>query len=213
VVPLEEGEDHGEEGVPRARPKDEVLDATTTTIDPTLSPVPTLWPKRDIVVDCWYYFDGNFTADDKYAGAATSYSVDSNWYTDTGATDHVIGELEKLTIRDKYKGNDQVHTANGAGMNISHIGHSIIKLPHQNLMLKNVLYILEANKNLVSVYKLAYDNLAFLEYHPNYFVVKDRATKRHVLKGRCHKGLYPLPVESLKLAFGAFKPSLARWHS
>jgi hypothetical protein len=64
------------------------------------------------VVDCWYHFDENVTLDDKYAGAATtSYRVDSNRYMDTNATDHVIGELEKLTVHDKYKGNNQVHTA------------------------------------------------------------------------------------------------------
>jgi hypothetical protein len=33
-------------------------------------------------------------------------------------------------VRDKYKGNEQVHTASGAGMNISYIGHSIVKTPH-----------------------------------------------------------------------------------
>jgi hypothetical protein len=139
--------------------------------------------------------------------------VDSNWYTDIGATDHVTGELEKLTVRDKYKGNDQVHTASGVGIDISHIGHSIVKTPHRNIMLRNVLYVPEANKNLVFVHKLASDNSAFLEYHPNYFVIKGHATRKPLLKGRCHKGLYPLQVESLKLAFGAFKPSLARWHS
>jgi hypothetical protein len=58
------------------------------------------------VEDCWYRFDENFTANDKYVGAATtSYGVDSNWYTDTGAIDHATGKLEK------YKGNDQVHIA------------------------------------------------------------------------------------------------------
>jgi hypothetical protein len=34
-------------------------------------------------------------------------------------------------------------------MNISHIGHSIVKTPHRNLMLKNVLYVPKANKNLI----------------------------------------------------------------
>jgi hypothetical protein len=37
---------------------------------------------------------------------------------DIGATDHITGELDKLTIRDKYTGGDQVHTASGAGMMI-----------------------------------------------------------------------------------------------
>jgi hypothetical protein len=165
------------------------------------------------VVDCWYRFDENFSDDDKYAGATTSYGVGLNWYTSIGATYHVTGELDKLTVHDKYKGNDQVHTANEAGMNISHIGHSIVRTPHQNLMLKNIFYVPKANKNLVFVHKLAYHNSSFLEYQPNYFVIKDHAMRRPLLKGWYHKGLYPLLVESLKLVFGAFKPSLARWHS
>jgi hypothetical protein len=48
--------------------------------------------------------------------------VDTNWYTDTGATDHITGELEKLTVRDKYHDTDQVHTASGVGMRINQIG-------------------------------------------------------------------------------------------
>jgi hypothetical protein len=133
--------------------------------------------------------------------------------TPTGTTDHVTGILEKLMIRDKCTGNDQVYTTSGAGMNISHIGHSIVKTLHQNLMLRNALYVPKANKNLISVHKLASDNLAFLEYHPNYFVIKDRTTRRPLFRGRCQKGLYPLSVKSLKLAFGVFKPSLAWWHN
>ena len=35
---------------------------------------------------------------------------------DTGATDHITGELEKLTIHDKYNGKDQIHTTSGARM-------------------------------------------------------------------------------------------------
>jgi hypothetical protein len=51
------------------------------------------------------------------------YNVDTNWYTDTGATDHVTSELNKLTMREKYHGNDQIHTASGSGMEIKHVGH------------------------------------------------------------------------------------------
>jgi hypothetical protein len=34
----------------------------------------------------------------------TSYAVDTNWYVDSKAMDHVTGELEKLRIHDKYGG-------------------------------------------------------------------------------------------------------------
>ena len=58
--------------------------------------------------------------------------------------------------------------------------------------------------------------LLFLEFHPNFFLIKDRATRSTLLKGRCCKGLYPLPPSSsspIKQAFGAVKPSFERWHS
>ncbi|KAF8649470.1 hypothetical protein HU200_064314 [Digitaria exilis] len=35
--------------------------------------------------------------------AAAAYSVDTNCYTDTGATDHVTSELEKLSVRDSTR--------------------------------------------------------------------------------------------------------------
>ncbi|WVZ51377.1 hypothetical protein U9M48_002529 [Paspalum notatum var. saurae] len=164
------------------------------------------------VVNCWHCFDEDFTPDERYAGAATaSYGVDTNWYTDTGATDHVTSELEKITVRDKYKGHDQIHTASGAGMKISHIGHSVVKTPTRNLHLNDVLYVPKASKNLVSIHRLASNNSAFLEFHPDYFFIKDQATKKTLLKGCCHNGLYPLP--SIKRAYGAVKPSVDRCHS
>jgi hypothetical protein len=60
------------------------------------------------------------------SSATTSYDVDTNWYLDFGATDHITGELEKLTVRDRYMGGDQVHAANGSGMEIGHIGHKTL---------------------------------------------------------------------------------------
>ncbi|XP_021313466.1 uncharacterized protein LOC110434092 isoform X1 [Sorghum bicolor] len=68
---------------------------------------------------CYNRYDSNYdgTAPPKSASAATttSYGIDTNWYVDSGATDHITGDLEKLTVRDKYQGGDQVHAANGSG--------------------------------------------------------------------------------------------------
>ena len=61
------------------------------------------------VIRCYKHFDASFQGVQEQCSASsatTSYSVDTNWYSDTGTTDHVTGELEKLTVRDKYHGND-----------------------------------------------------------------------------------------------------------
>ncbi|KAK1620377.1 hypothetical protein QYE76_025894 [Lolium multiflorum] len=47
-------------------------------------------------------------------GSTPSYPIDPAWYMDTGATDHLTSELQKLTTHQPYYGTDKVHTANGA---------------------------------------------------------------------------------------------------
>jgi hypothetical protein len=126
------------------------------------------------VLNCWKRFDTTFSGyeNEKSASMVTkSYGVDTNWYTETGATDHITGELEKLTTRDKYHGHDQVHTANGSGMNIDHIGSASIHTSTRELHLKNVLHVPQATKSLIAVSKLASDNDAFVEYHPHFFII------------------------------------------
>jgi histone deacetylase 1/2 len=165
--------------------------------------------------NCWYRYDEDYVPDDKrVAAASSSYSVDTNWYIDTGATDHITGELEKLTTKDKYNGNEQIHTASGAGMDISHIGNTVVHTPsNRNIHLKNVLYVPQAQKSLISVHCLVDDNSAFLELHHDCFFLKDLVTKKTFLKGRSHRRLYPLPKPSLKQACSMTKLSFHRWHS
>lgn len=52
---------------------------------------------------CWYCYDDDEQEQTKVAGTTSAgYGFDSNWYADSDATDHSTGELEKLTVRDKY---------------------------------------------------------------------------------------------------------------
>jgi histone deacetylase 1/2 len=165
------------------------------------------------VLHCYKRFDSSFNgpAENKSASSATtSYGIDTNWYFDTEATDHVTGELEKLSMREKYHGGDQVHTANGSGMEIDQIGHSNFCTPSGNLLLKNILYVPKASKNLVSVHKLARDNHAFFEFHPNFFLIKDQTTMRVLHRGPCERALYPL--KSNKEAHVVVKPLSSQWH-
>lgn len=89
----------------------------------------------------------NYVPDERHVAAASyAYGVDTTWYIDIGATDHLTSELDKLTTREKYKGTDQIHTASGAGMKIKHIGHSFIHILSRTLHLKNVLHVPQASK-------------------------------------------------------------------
>jgi histone deacetylase 1/2 len=161
---------------------------------------------------CWHRFDVDYVYDEKNANSANHvYKVDTNWYTDTGATDHITSELDKLVIHDKYNGSDQIRTASGAGMNINRIGNAIVSMPNCNLQLNNVLHVPSAKKNLVFVHHLAADNHVILEFHPDFILVKDQVTKKTLLERKCRGGLYPLP-ESRREAHSVVKPSMARWH-
>ncbi|KAK1621013.1 hypothetical protein QYE76_026530 [Lolium multiflorum] len=48
-------------------------------------------------LNCWKRFQKSYHGPEKTAGRAVgSYGVDSNWYSDSGATDHITSELDKM---------------------------------------------------------------------------------------------------------------------
>ena len=101
---------------------------------------------------CFKHLDASFSGipENKSASSpTTSYGINTNWYTDTGATDHITSEWDKLTVRDKYHGGEQVHAANGSGMEISHVGHSTLHSPSNKIHLRNNLHVPHASKSLV----------------------------------------------------------------
>jgi hypothetical protein len=67
-------------------------------------------------------------------------------------------------MRDRYNGNEQIHTTSGSGMDIHHIGYSVIHIPTHNLHLKNILHVPQATKSLLYTSRLARDNHPFVEY-------------------------------------------------
>jgi hypothetical protein len=95
-----------------------------------------------------------------------SYGIDTNWYVDSGKTDHIMSDLDKLAICDRYGGGDQVHTVSGTCMKIRHIGSTTLHTPSHDLILKDVLHVPAANKNLIFIHRFAYDNQVFFELHP-----------------------------------------------
>jgi hypothetical protein len=156
---------------------------------------------RHTADNCWHRFDEEYVPEPRTPGSTTA-----SYGTNSGTTDHITGELDKLTMHDRYNGNHQIHAANGVGIEISRIGKSIIPTPSRNFVLNNVLHVPTAHKNLISVHLFTLDNNTFIEFHPYFFLIKDRKTRKVLLHSPCKGGLYPLP--SQKQLLSAIKLSL-----
>jgi hypothetical protein len=109
------------------------------------------------------------------------YNVDIAWYSDTWVTYYITSELDKLIVREKYNGHDQIPAANGGGMQITHVGHATLHSPSRILSLKNVMHVPNSQRNLVSIHRFTRDNHVFVEYHPHFFLVKDPVMRRVLL--------------------------------
>jgi hypothetical protein len=103
--------------------------------------------------------------EEKSANTAGSYGVDSNWYANSGTTDHITGKLDKLAVMDTYNGNDQVYTASASGIHIQHNGQAVIHTPYHDLTL---IHVPKASKNLAFIHHITSDNNIFFELHPNF---------------------------------------------
>jgi histone deacetylase 1/2 len=126
----------------------------------------------------------------------------------------LTSELERLHVHERYGGKDKVQVANGAGLSISHIGHST--LAGSSLKLQNILHVPHISKHLLSVYGLVSDNDVFIEFHRHFFCVKDKVTRRILLHGRSQGGLYPIPFSrassSPRHALSSVKATSSQWH-
>ncbi|KAK1693377.1 hypothetical protein QYE76_010074 [Lolium multiflorum] len=73
-----------------------------------------------MALKCHRRFDCSFHGEEEHpsaniAGTNAGYQVDPNWYSDTGATDHITSDLDRLAFRERYNGTDNVQVGNGAG--------------------------------------------------------------------------------------------------
>jgi hypothetical protein len=139
------------------------------------------------ILRCWNYFDHNFTGEEKMVNNAEGhgYNVDPTCYSDTGGTDNITIEVDKLAVRENYTGREQIHAANGGGIQITRVGNSALVIPSHVLSLKNVLCVPTSYKSLVFVHHFTRDNHVYIEYHRYFFLVKDPHTRKVMLRDKC----------------------------
>jgi hypothetical protein len=174
-----------------------------------------------VALHCYHRFDNSYYSEksaDMQAYFSTQQApTDPNWYTDTGATNHLTSDLANLNVHsEEYLGSDQIRVGNGKGLSVAHTGTTKLSTPHSSFLLKNVLHVPKITKNLISVQKFTRDTDTFMEFHPSYFLVKDRPTKKLLHKGPSKHGLYAFTSSSnptSPLALIGERASIDRWHS
>lgn len=149
------------------------------------------------VVQCFYRYDKSYTSSNAENNTQENHSAfiaspyhgqDYEWYFDSGASNHVTHQNEKLQDLSESNGKNSLLVGNGKRLSILASGSTQLN----NLNLPNVLYVPEITKNLLSVSKLTADNNALVEFDANYCYVKDKLTGKALLKGKLRDGLYQL---------------------
>ena len=167
-----------------------------------------------MVQRCYHYFDSNFTGYNNSNNhnsfgsngpgptsninnnmtimiAQLDLNTESSWFPDSGSTNHVTNDLANLNIVLGYIGTKKPHIRNGTGLQITHIGNSIVHARDcsKTFLLKNLLRVPNITNNLSSVSQFARDNKVYFEFHASHCFVKDQVTWDPLLKGTLKNGL------------------------
>ena len=73
-----------------------------------------------------------------------------------------------------------------------HVGSLVHKSPTCTFHLNDTLCVPNILKNLISVHHFTSQNNVFVEFHPLFFLVKDKIKRVVLLKGACENGVYTL---------------------
>lgn len=102
-------------------------------------------------------------------------------------------------------------------MTISHTSSTSFSTPTRSLSLKDVLYVSDIQKNLISVYRMCNTNRVSVEFFPAHFQVNDLNTGVRLLQGKTKNELYEWPVNEVvptsMFASPTSKSDLTLWHS
>ncbi|RVX08949.1 Retrovirus-related Pol polyprotein from transposon RE2 [Vitis vinifera] len=144
----------------------------------------------------------------------TTSSPDKRWLIDSAASHNITSQVSNLQFHSEYDGTDEVIIRDGSGLPITHSGSLTLSFPNRKFQVEDTLCVPTINKNLISVHHFTKQNNVILEFHPTYFLVKDRRTGEILLQGPCENGVYHLPSSpaATPIAFVHECTSVAGWH-
>ena len=109
-----------------------------------------------------------------------------------GTSDHLITNLNSLSVQSQYKGSKQVTVGNGQNLPINHIGNTSLSTKYHNFLLKDVLHVPRIAMNLLSIYKFCLHNNCSCHFDANKLTIQDVPTGRIIYKGFSENGVYPV---------------------
>ncbi|KAF8377349.1 hypothetical protein HHK36_030726 [Tetracentron sinense] len=129
------------------------------------------------------------------AAGLSGTSLQSPWYFDSGASNHMTGTASYLHNVKSYKGNQIISTADGAQLPISSVGSlSFSPSPHRQFTLIDVFHVPKLSANLISVGQLV-QNQCLVIFFPDCCFVHDLATGKVVGRGRRKGRLFLLDLD------------------
>jgi hypothetical protein len=137
---------------------------------------------------------------------------DDSWYSDSGVTHNITNDFNNIYLHSEYQGNDTLKDGNDSGLQIHNVG--MICIPKAHFLLKDVLHVPYITKNFMLVNKLTRDNNLFVEFHPYYCYIKDKALGRLIASGKSDRDLYrnSLQVGQNKEAMVGEYTMFDQWH-
>ncbi|KAK3041270.1 hypothetical protein RJ639_001372 [Escallonia herrerae] len=147
--------------------------------------------------------------------ASNRINYEKDWIVDSGCSNHMTGDVEKLQNLSDYKGSRVVVTANNSKLPIAHVGSAIVS-PQSNddeVPLQNVYHVPGMKKNLLSVAQLTSSGHFVLFGPQDVKVYHDLVIiEEPVMKGQRLESVYVLSAETAYVDKARRNETVDLWH-
>ncbi|KAJ4978478.1 hypothetical protein NE237_009258 [Protea cynaroides] len=156
--------------------------------------------------------------DEELALTAITYKeidYEKDWIVDSGCSNHMTGDKEKLQNLSKYKGSRVVVTANNSNLPIAHIANTVVPPQHSTneASLQNVYHIPGMKKNILSITQLTSSDYFVLFGPQDVKVFCDLETiAEPVMEGRRQESVYVMSAEIVYVDKTRKNETTNLWH-
>ncbi|KAH9650151.1 hypothetical protein KPL70_026252 [Citrus sinensis] len=142
-------------------------------------------------------------------------NYENDWIVDSGCSNHMTGDRQKLQNYSEYKGNRVVVTADNSRLPIAHIGKAIVtpRYSPNQVPLQDVYHVPGMKKNLLSVAQLTSSGHYVLFGPQNVKVFRDlKISEKPTMEGRRLESVYVMSAKSAYVDKTRRNETADLWH-